>query len=267
MAKVGFIKLGNLGISTVVDLLLDERADREIEVKTIGTGSKMGEDQAIYAKEMSVWDPDLVVVISPNASLPGPKIAREAMNKPCIVISDMPAKRVTDELEEAGFGYIIITGDPLIGARREFLDPTEMSLFNSCVLKTLSITGTIRLVQEELDRAIDQIGGDIELPHIIATAEEVVSRARFSNPYSKAKAIAAYNIAEKVAEMNIRTCFILKERGEYTISASAAHEAMRIAEKLAEEAREIEKYVDRVLRTPHAKSGAMLSKIGLLDEM
>jgi methylenetetrahydromethanopterin dehydrogenase len=268
MPKVGFLKLGNLGTSTVVDLLIDERADREgIEVRTIGTGSKMGAAEAAFTSKLTEYDPDLAVVISPNAALSGPKEAREQMKCKTIVISDAPAKRATKELEDAGFGYIILTGDPLIGARREFLDATEMALFNSYVLKTLSITGAIRLVQEEIDKAIDQIqiGSEIELPHIVATADEVVKRANFSNPYAMAKAIAAYNIAERVAEMNVQACFVLRERERYIMTAAAAHEAMRMASTLAEEAREIEKYDDRVSRKPHSKSGEILSKVSLTE--
>jgi len=29
VVKIGFVKLGNIGISRIADLLLDERADRE----------------------------------------------------------------------------------------------------------------------------------------------------------------------------------------------------------------------------------------------
>lgn len=267
MAKVGFIKLGNLGTSIVVDLLLDERADREIEVRTVGTGSKMGASESSYASKLMEWDPDVVIVISPNASLPGPKAARElTKDKPCIVISDLPAKRAKDELEEAGFGYIIVTGDPLIGARREFLDPVEMTLFNTDAVKTLAITGALRLVQEEIDKIITQVGErELTLPRIVATAEKVVERANFSNPYAKAKAIAAYNLAEKVADMNVQACFIMKEKEKYIPMAAAAHEVMRFAAKLADEAREIEKGSDKVSRKPHAKTGEILNKTSLLD--
>ncbi|MDY6965601.1 MAG: F420-dependent methylenetetrahydromethanopterin dehydrogenase [Halobacteriota archaeon] len=267
MVKVGFVKIGNVGTSIVADLLLDERADREIDVRTVGTGAKMGTDEAHYAEKLMEWDPDVVIVISPNAALSGPKAARElSKDKPCIVISDAPSKRIKEELEEAGFGYLIITGDPMIGARREFLDPTEMALFNADVVKTLAITGALRLVQEEIDRVIAQVGkGEVVVPRIVVTAAKAVARVNFSNPYAKAKAIAAYNLAEKVAEMDVQACFIMKEREEYIPMATAAHEVMRIAAMLADEAREIEKNSDRVLRKPHAKSGDILSKVSLLD--
>ncbi|MHC1582353.1 MAG: F420-dependent methylenetetrahydromethanopterin dehydrogenase [Candidatus Syntropharchaeia archaeon] len=269
MVKVGFIKLGNIGMSRIVDLLLDERADRDIEVAVAGTGAKMRKEDAKNAANIMKWGPDLVVVISPNAALPGPKAAREAVgDTPCIVISDSPAKKAVDELKEKGFGYIILTGDPMIGARREFLDPVEMSLFNADVIRVLSVCGAARLVQEELDRVISQLatGEKPELPQIIATAEVVVERADFSNPYAKAKAIAAYNMAEKVAEMDTKACFVIQDPEEYIIMAAAAHELMRTAAKIADEAYEIEKYSDNVSRKPHAKSGDILSKRKLMEK-
>ena len=268
MAKIGFIKLGNLGISQVVDLLLDERADRDIDVRTAGAGAKMGIDEAIDTAKLMEWNPDLVVVVSPNASLPGPTKARELVgNKPCVIISDAPAEKATDELAKKGFGYIILKGDPLIGARREFLDPMEMALFNSDALRVLTTCGAARLVQEELDAVIESIQqGNVKLPHIIAGAETVVDRARFSNPYAKAKAIAAYKMAELVAEMNVQTCFVLKEPPRYIMMGAAAHEVMRTAALLADTAREIEKSIDAVSRRPHADSGKILDKSSLLEK-
>ena len=107
--------------------------------------------------KMMEFASDLYVVISPNTALPGPAKARETFansGKPGIVITDAPGKRVKADLEKQGLGYIIITGDPLIGARKEFLDPTEMALFNSNISKVLAITGVYRIVQTELDNAI-----------------------------------------------------------------------------------------------------------------
>lgn len=272
VVKVGFVKLGNIGTSRIVDLLLDERADREdIDARVLGTGAKLTPESAPDTARLMEWNPDLVVVSSPNAALPGPKQAREmvkAKGKPCIVISDAPAKKAVDELKEKGFGYIIIPGDPMIGARREFLDPVEMSLFNVDVLAVLSVTGVARLVQEELDSVIEQIkkGGAVKLPQIIVTAENAVERARFSNPYAKAKAIAAYNMAERVADMDVKGCFMMKNPEEYIPMVAAAHELISEAAKLAREAREIEKSSDSVVRMPHAKSGEVLKKAKLMEK-
>lgn len=272
MVKVGFVKLGNLGISQVIELLVDERADREgIEVRTFSTGTKLGPNEAAVAEEMKKWNPDFSVVISPNASLPGPTKAREILGKPCIVVSDAPSKKIKDDLDAKGFGYLVLNGDALIGARREFLDPTEMSMFNSDLLKVLSVCGVIRLVQEELEKVIAQVvqgkkKEELALPKIVVSAEVAVERAAFSNPYAKAKAIAAYSMAEKVADMDAQACFVMKEPERYIPQAAAAHEVMRCAAKLADEARELEKNADAVVRTPHAKTGEILRKAKLLDK-
>jgi methylenetetrahydromethanopterin dehydrogenase len=271
MVKVGFIKLGNIGMSLIVNLLLDERADREdIDVRVAGTGAKMGKPEAEDVLSFLHWDPELLIVISPNAALPGPRLVREAFEgKPCIVISDGPAKKAVDAMKEKGFGYIILPGDPMIGARREFLDPTEMALFNTDVLKVLSSTGAAKLVQDEIDRVIDEIkaGGEVTVPQIIATAEVVTRRAKFSNPYAQAKAIAAYSMAEKVGELDAKACFMMKDPEAYTIMVAAAHELIREAALLADEARELEKGQNTVSRSPHGRSGELLSKRGLMETL
>jgi len=272
IVKIGFVKLGNIGASRIVDLLLDERADREdIDVRVLGTGAKMTPENAADTSRLLDWDPDLVVVTSPNAALPGPKRAREMVKekgKPCIVISDAPAKKAVDKLKEGGFGYIIIPGDPMIGARREFLDPVEMSLFNADVLSVLSITGVAKLMQEEMDGVIEAIkkGGEVKLPQIIATAEKAVERAKFSNPYAKAKAIAAYNMVERVADMDVKGCFMMKNLEEYVPMVAAAHELLREAAKLAFDAREMEKQSDSLVREPHSRTGEMMKKEKLMEK-
>jgi len=272
VVKIGFVKLGNIGASRIVDLLLDERADREdIDARVLGTGAKMTPEHAADTSRLLDWDPDLVVITSPNAALPGPKRAREMVKekgKPCIVISDAPAKKAVNDLKENGYGYIIIPGDPMIGARREFLDPVEMSLFNADVLSVLTIAGVVNLLQEELDAVIDAIrkGGDVKLPQLIATAEKSVERAQFSNPYAKAKAIAAYSMAEKVAELDVKGCFMMKDPKEYVPIVAAAHELLREAAKLAYDARDMEKQTDSLVRMPHARTGEILKKVKLQDK-
>ena len=272
IVKIGFVNLGNIGASRIVDLLLDERADREdINVRMLGTGAKMTPENAADTSRLLDWDPDLVVITSPNAALPGPKRAREMAKekgKPCIVISDAPAIKAVDKLKEGGFGYILIPGDPMIGARREFLDPVEMSLFNADVLSVLSITGVTKLIQEEFDAVIGAIknGKEVKLPQIIATAEKAVERAKFSNPYAKAKAIAAYSMTEKVAELDVKGCFMMKDPEKYVPIVAAAHELLREAAKLAFEAREIEKQTDSLVREPHSRTGQILKKTKLMEK-
>jgi methylenetetrahydromethanopterin dehydrogenase len=274
MVKVGFIKLGNLGMSQVIDLVQDEIAAREgISTRVFGTGPKMGKETAASTEELKAWEPDFVVMISPNASAPGPKSARELWNDyPCIVVSDGPTKKDDRQaLEDAGFGYIIMTVDPLIGAKTEFLDAVEMASFNSDAMKVLSTCGVVRLLQEELDAVTAQVdegksGADLELPHILAKPQKCIERAGFNNPYAKAKGLAALHMASKVAEVNMPACFILKEIEDVALTAAAGHELMRAAAQLAIEAREIEKANDSVFRQPHSKKGAQLQKIKLYEK-
>jgi methylenetetrahydromethanopterin dehydrogenase len=272
MVKIGFVKLGNLGISQGIELLLDEIAQREgIEVRVFGSGAKMSPSEAEASVELKNWGPDFVVIVSPNASAPGPTKARELWKDvPTVVISDGPTKKDDRKaLEEAGFGYIILPVDPLIGAKREFLDATEMILFNSDAQKVLANIGASRLVKQEIDKLIDQVNEgkkELELPHILATPEKCVERMNFSNPYAKAKAIAAGHIASKVAEINFKACFILKDVADIALTAAAGHEALRVAAKLADEARELEKSGDTIYREPHAKSGELLKKVKLFEK-
>jgi methylenetetrahydromethanopterin dehydrogenase len=269
--KIGIFKCGNIGTAPLLELLLDELADRkDIKVRTVTTGSKMGaEDVEETAPKIFELNPDLLIIISPNTSLPGPGKAREKISSsgiPGIVISDAPGKRAKEEIEKQGLGYIVITGDPLIGARKEFLDPIEMALFNSNISKVLAITGVYRIVQQEIDRAIYAIenGQKPDLPKLIIDLKTVRDRSEFSNPYAKAKAIAAYALTEKVAEVNTQACFIEKESEKYIPLVTCAHEIAQIAARLAEEAREIEKYNDSLMRRPHAKDGRSKIKTKLM---
>ena len=48
--------------------------------------------------------------------------------------------------------------------------------------------------------------------------------------------------------------------------AAAGHEMLKVAARLAEEARDLEKSEDTVLRTPHHPTGRTLSKTKLLEK-
>lgn len=270
MFKIGFIKLGNVASSLVADLALDEIAERtDVEVRSLSFGAKMTVKEAEMSAELKGWRPQLVVIVGPNASTPGPTAARALYREvPTIVISDGPSKKEAREaLEAEGFGYIILPFDPLIGAKREFLDPAEMALFNSDALKVLSICGSVRLVQEELDRSMASIvSGSPTLPHILASPEKCTERMDFENPYARAKAIGALHMAQTVAAIDAAACFRLKEMDRIALTAAAGHEVMRAAARLADEARELEKSTDSVSRRPHSRSGAILAKTGLLDK-
>ncbi len=256
----------------MLELLLDELADRkDMKTRTVATGSKMGvEDVADALPKILEFNPDIIVLISPNTALPGPAKARDTFSrsgKPCIVITDAPGKNFRGDLELQRLGYIIITGDPLIGARKEFLDPTEMTLFNSNISKVLAVTGIYRTVQQEIDKAIYSLeaGKSPVLPRLLIDVAVVRDSSEFNNPYAKAKAVAAYSMLEKVAELNTLACFVEKDREKYIPLVACAHEIAQAAAQLAEGAREIEKCNDSVLRTPHAKDGKRKRKTKLLD--
>ncbi len=269
--KIGVFKCGNIGVAPIFELLLDELAEREdLKVRTVTTGSKMGaEDVEEALPKLFEFDPNLIVFISPNPAIPGPAKVRETLSEkgiPSVVVSDGVAKRIKDELGEQGLGYMIIMGDPLIGARREFLDPIEMAIFNSNILKVLAITGVLRLLHQEIDRlvAIIREGLTPTLPRLLIDTALIRDSSDFQNPYAKAKAMAAYELTKKIAEIDTRACFIEKEREKYIPLVACAHEIAQTAAKLAEEAREIEKYSDTLARKPHSKKGQPQTKAKLM---
>ena len=269
--KIGVFKCGNIGASPIFELLLDELAQREdITVRTVTTGSKMGvEDVKEALPKLFEFNPDLVVFISPNPAIPGPAKVREILlgsGVPSVVVSDGVAKRIKDELEKQGLGYIIIMGDPLIGARREFLDPVEMAIFNSNIIKVLAITGVLRILHQEIDRLIAILKEELtlSLPRLLLDTDIVRDNSDFQNPYAKAKAMAAYELTKRIAEIDTRACFVEKDGEKYIPLVACAHEIAQVAAKLAEEAREIEKYSDSLVRKPHSKKGEPLTKTKLM---
>ena len=272
VVKIAIVKSGNIGTSPVIDLLLDERADRpNIDVRTFGSGAKMNPEQVEdVVPKIDDFGPDFAIFISPNPGAPGPAKARELLSEkdiPAIIIGDAPGKGKKDEMDEQGLGYIIVMSDPMIGAKREWLDPTEMAIFNADILKVLAETGALRLVQKTIDTVIEQAeAGSIELPKLIITAEKAVEAAEYANPYAKAKAIAAYEMAGAVANLDMKGCFMTKGFENFIPLVAAAHEMAACAAKLAQEAREIEKSNDTVLRTPHMKEGNPGRKTDLISK-
>ena len=272
VVKIAIIKSGNIGTSPVIDLLLDERADRpNIDVRTFGSGAKMNPEQVEdVVPKIDAFEPDFAIFISPNPGAPGPAKARELLSEkdiPAIIVGDAPGKGKKDEMDEQGLGYIIVMSDPMIGAKREWLDPTEMAIFNADILKVLAETGALRLVQKTIDTVIEQAeAGEIELPKLIITAEKAAEAGGFANPYAKAKAIAAYEMAGSVANLDMKGCFMTKGFENFIPLVAAAHEIAACAAKLAQEAREIEKANDTVLRTPHMKEGNPGCKTDLISK-
>lgn len=269
--KIGVLKTGCVGSSSLLEFLFDERAERsDIEVEVSGTGPKIGVKQCKEAAcSILLKKPHLVLYIGPGQSISGPKEVRKILQEadiPTIVISDGPTIKIAKELTSNGFGYIIIGADSMIGARREFLDPVEMVLYNTDVMKVLAITGVLRILVDAIDRAIQCLkkGEPPELPHIVVDKEKAVEAGGFENPYARSKAMAAYEISRHVAELNVEGCFRIRKWEKYIPIVAAGHEMMRIAAKLAEEAREIEKYKDSVLRRPHYDDGTMGEKRKLI---
>ena len=269
--KIGIFKCGNIGSSPLFELLLDELADRQdIKARILSIGSKMAvEDVEETLPKIFELDPQLLVLISPNPAIPGPAKVREKFSSsglPSVIISDAPAKRIKADLEKQNVGYIIITGDPLIGARREFLDPVEMAIFNSNIIKVLAITGVYRIIYQEIDKLVHSIKSGLGpvLPRLVVDVNTIRDNSDFTNPYARAKAMAAYELTEKIAEVNFQACFIEKESGKYIPLVASAHEIAQIAARLAEEAREIEKYGDTVVRRPHSKEGKLKVKSKLM---
>ncbi|TDA33556.1 MAG: F420-dependent methylenetetrahydromethanopterin dehydrogenase [Hadesarchaea archaeon] len=270
--RIGVVKVGNIGTSTMIDLLLDERAEREdIDFRIVGSGPKMQEEDCKEcAQKILEFNPHLVLIVSPNPALPGPTAARRIVagaGKPVIVIGDAPGKKAVPDLEKEGMGYLLIEADAMIGARREFLDPAEMALFNANVIKVLAATGAFNVICEEVEKAIEGIKkGSPYLPRVVITRQKAVETAGFQNPYALAKAMAAYEMAKKVADLSVEGCFKMKEMKEYVPTVASSHEMMETAARLAGEARELEKATDSLLRRPHADDGKLLSKRKLMEK-
>ncbi|MHA1784455.1 MAG: F420-dependent methylenetetrahydromethanopterin dehydrogenase [Candidatus Helarchaeota archaeon] len=274
MMKIGVIKCGNIGISPILDLMLDERADREdIDIRVIGSGPKLGPEQCEDATKIMLEQvkPALILFVSPNTGLPGPKKARDliqAAGVPAIIISDAPGKKATEEIAERKMGYFIINADAMIGARRPFLDSVEMALFNSDIVRILAVSGVVNLIVKAVEDVITALknGQTPELPQVVISKVKAVEAANFSNPYALNKAMAAFEAASKVADINVDGCFKTKGREKYMPKVGAAHELMRYAAKLADEARELEKSMNTVYRSPHDKDGKLLKKTDFISK-
>ncbi len=276
VVKVGVAKLGNIASGVMAELLLDERADREdMQTFMATSGTKLQpEDIDRVVNNMVAWKPDFAIVVSPNGVLPGPTGARErlaAAGIPTLFITDdVTTKKEWAEIKNGKFGYIIMKGDAMIGARREFLDPIEMADYNGNLVKVLALTGAFRKLQNAIDQVIDQVkagkkGADLAMPKLIVTSDKAVD-GEFSNPYALAKARAAYEIASAVAMVNVKGCFMTKEWEKYIPIVTSAHEMMRAAAVLCDEAREIEKAGDGIIRKPHKKDGIIVSKTKLISK-
>jgi len=272
MVLIGFLKVGNIATAPMIELLLDERAEREdMEVRVVSSGANMGGRQSEeVARIMVGLKPDLVFVTSPNASTKGPTKARELISAsgiPVVVVSDGP-KSLIEELQGKEMGCIIIEADSMIGARREFLDPIEMAIFNADAIKVLSVTGVYSLIYKTIDALIEQLksGKKLELPLLNITREKSLKVSGLSNPYALAKAGASYEMAKRVSSLTTEACFKEKDWAVYTALCATAHELMRTAALVSDDVREIEKYGDNVTRKPHYNDGSYLIKKKLIEK-
>jgi methylenetetrahydromethanopterin dehydrogenase len=274
--KIGILKNGTIGSSLLLAFLMDERAEsKRIDVYEVTSGAKMNPAAVCEEtmKKLLEFQPELILMSSPNAALKGPKAARAlAGNIPTIIISDTPAKKALkneeDPINTKNMGYIFVDADSMIGARRPFLDPVEMSVFNADLLKVLAISGVFSIISEELNKVIMDMleGRSPTLPKMLVDATVATNAAGFSNPYARAKAIAAFELAASVSKITGKACFVLQDKNEYMPLLAAAHEMMRTAAMMCDDAREIEKSNDTVLRKPHHSKQQILTKRSLMEK-
>lgn len=270
--RIGVIKTGNIASSLMLELLLDERAEREdltVRVLTTGAKLKLTPTEAMdLVGGMERHRPEVILYATPNPGAAGPRrVIQELRGKKAVVIGDAPGVKVADTLEKYGLGYIFIEADVMIGARREFLDPTEMAIFNAHMLQVLAVTGVFRLLQVEIGRLTDAVKeGRDYLPRVVVNAETALGYAGIQNPGAREKAARAYAKAIEAGKLSVQGCFVEKDPRRYIPMVARAHELLREAAMLADEARELEKKEDSVLRTPHYKDGRILRKRRLMEK-
>ncbi|MHA2357983.1 MAG: F420-dependent methylenetetrahydromethanopterin dehydrogenase, partial [Candidatus Heimdallarchaeaceae archaeon] len=200
MVKITFVKIGNITLTTLVDIMLDERASRaDIETTVISSSTKMKPEAAERLFPLiDQVETDLIVMVSPNANDVGPQSVIEKYKEkyPVIVVSDAADKELREKWKKEGVGYIIAPFDPMIGAKIAFLDPTEMCLFNGYIITAFSACGVFAFITNLLDDVIDQLKAKSipVLPKNYLSSIGVVQSYPFTNEYSKPKAMAALNI-------------------------------------------------------------------------
>ena len=271
-AKIVIAKLGMLGISPLLEGLVDERGVREdVLIRSVSSGCQMNlEAGQEIANSTVVLKPDIVFLVSPYIPGEGPQVALSTFSQnelPVCVLTNSYSQKVMDALIEQKIGYIISTADPMIGARKEFLDPTEMAIFNSDIIKVQAITGVYKIINEEIDRIINDINNKkaIQMPQLVIDKELAVNRSKFVNPYAYAKSIAAFEASTLVAKLSTRGCYVVKDTNQYIPLVAASHELMRIAAMLSDESRELEKKGDTVSREVHLSNGVQRRKARLFE--
>ena len=73
-------------------------------------------------------------------------------------------------------------------------------------------------------------------------------------------------MVKRAGELNFQGCFIEKDWQKYVQLVATGHEIIRAAARLADEAREIEKYSDTLSRKPNDSEGEILRKTKLMEK-
>ena len=272
MLKIVFAKIGMIGITPMIEGLFDERAVRkDIVIRSVYSGCRMEPSDAKEVLETALaLKPQLLIFVTPYLQGEGPMAGVEMLcgsGVPSCVVSNTATKEVLNKLEENNIGYIIVDADPMIGAKKEFLDPVEMCLFNSDIIRVLALTGVYRAIQIEVDKMMEALkqGLKPQPPKLILDKAKALAYAGYHNPYAAAKAMAAYEACRLVAELSTRGCYAVKEIGRALHYVSASHEVMRLAARMVDEAREMEKKNDTVERLIHISDGSVIRRVRLLE--
>jgi len=272
LLKVVFAKIGMIGITPMIEGLIDERAVRtDIVTRSVYSGCKMEPSDAKEVMEAALaLKPHLLIYVAPYLQGEGPLAGVEMLcgsGMPSCVVSNTATKEVLSKLEQNNIGYIIVDADPMIGAKKEFLDPVEMCLFNSDIIRVLALTGVYRAVQVEVDKMIEALkqGRRPQPPKLILDKEKALAYAGYHSPYAATKAMVAYEASKLVAELSTRGCYAIKDLGRALHYVSASHEVMRVAASIADEAREMEKKIDAVERLIHIYDGSVIRRVRLLE--
>jgi methylenetetrahydromethanopterin dehydrogenase len=272
LLKVVFAKIGMIGITPMIEGLIDERAVRtDIVTRSVYSGCKMEPSDAKEVMEAALaLKPHLLIFVAPYLQGEGPLAGVEMLcgsGMPSCVVSNTATKEVLSKLEQNNIGYIIVDADPMIGAKKEFLDPVEMCLFNSDIIRVLALTGVYKAVQVEVDKMIEALkqGRRPQPPKLILDKEKALAYAGYHSPYAATKAMVAYEASKLVAELSTRGCYAIKDLGRALHYVSASHEVMRVAASIADEAREMEKKIDAVERLIHIYDGSVIRRVRLLE--
>ena len=116
----------------------------------------------------------------------------------------------------------------------------------------------------ELDKVIDQVkAGKKGATWYSKVSNLSLPRASFQHIYAKP---VPPTRSPGSCGRNVKGCFMTKEWEKYIPIVASAHEMMRQAMLLCDEARNLEKAVDGVIRKPHKKTGEIVSKTALISK-